>query len=64
MECRTRVIWLGEAAVKASKGEMKAGIHRVVYPQSSSPRISAWFELCTVDQINEIKRYPLMFFFI
>lgn len=33
------VIWLGEAAKKASKGELEVGIHRVVYPPTSIPRI-------------------------
>jgi len=47
------VIWLGAAAVTASKGTLKAGVHRVVYPQTSAPRIACWFELCTVEQVNQ-----------
>ena len=53
------VIWLGEAAVRASKGELREGVHRVVYPQTPVSRISAWYELCTTDQVNqEVKKYP------
>eukprot|EP00026_Physarum_polycephalum_P009473 Phypoly_transcript_09598.p1 GENE.Phypoly_transcript_09598~~Phypoly_transcript_09598.p1 ORF type:complete len:417 (+),score=88.26 Phypoly_transcript_09598:96-1346(+) len=47
------VIWLGEAAVTASKGEFRAGVHRVVYPQTPVSRITAWYEMCTTDQVNE-----------
>jgi len=48
------VVWAGEAAVRASHGKVKAGIHRVIYPTDSpKPRITAWYELCTLDQANE-----------
>jgi len=47
------VIWLGEAAVKASKNPMKAGIHRVIYPRKTSPRLTMWYEVCTVKQATE-----------
>jgi len=48
------VIWAGEAAVTASKGAIKAGIHRVIYPEEEAvPRITAWYELCTLSQANE-----------
>jgi len=47
------VIWLGEAAVKASKLPLKAGIHRVVYPQVAKPRLTVWYEMCTVKQATE-----------
>jgi hypothetical protein len=47
------VLWLGAAAVTVSKGEFKAGVHRVVYPRIATPRITAWYEVCTVDQVNQ-----------
>jgi len=50
------VIWLGEAAVKASKGQFKAGVHRVVYPSSPIPRATAWYEMCTVEQVNSLNK--------
>jgi len=46
------VIWLGEAAVKATEGKLKAGVHRVVYSDTPTPRITAWYEICTVTQCN------------
>jgi len=47
------VIWLGEAAVKATKGGVKAGVHRVVYPNNGKPRLTIWYEMCTVKQATE-----------
>jgi len=47
------VIWLGEAAVKATKGAVKAGVHRVVYPNNGQPRLTVWYEMCTVKQATE-----------
>lgn len=44
------VIWLGEAAVAASEGKFQSGIHRVVYPHVAHPRITAWYEICTMTQ--------------
>eukprot|EP01112_Ceratiomyxa_fruticulosa_P000206 TRINITY_DN1020_c0_g2_i1.p1 TRINITY_DN1020_c0_g2~~TRINITY_DN1020_c0_g2_i1.p1 ORF type:complete len:384 (+),score=93.81 TRINITY_DN1020_c0_g2_i1:1008-2159(+) len=46
------VLWLGDAAVQLSKGKWKPAIHRVVYPAVKSPRFTAWYEMCTVDQVN------------
>jgi len=46
------VIWLGEAALKVSKN-LKAGIHRVVYPKVPAPRLTAWYEMCTIKQATE-----------
>jgi len=46
------VLWLGDAAVFLSKGKWKPAIHRVVYPQIKAPRLTAWYEVCTVDQVN------------
>eukprot|EP01115_Flamella_aegyptia_P005753 TRINITY_DN24100_c0_g2_i1.p1 TRINITY_DN24100_c0_g2~~TRINITY_DN24100_c0_g2_i1.p1 ORF type:complete len:184 (+),score=29.90 TRINITY_DN24100_c0_g2_i1:223-774(+) len=50
---RIGVLWLGEGAVKASKNPVKAGIHRVVYPEHGKPRLTAWYEMCTVAQATE-----------
>eukprot|EP01117_Protostelium_nocturnum_P012518 TRINITY_DN4614_c0_g2_i3.p1 TRINITY_DN4614_c0_g2~~TRINITY_DN4614_c0_g2_i3.p1 ORF type:complete len:392 (-),score=81.27 TRINITY_DN4614_c0_g2_i3:132-1256(-) len=48
------VLWLGQACVKASDGKFQAGVHRVVYPrpQNQKPRLTAWYEVCTNQQIN------------
>jgi isopenicillin N synthase-like dioxygenase len=47
------VIWLGDAASRVSNGTLKNGIHRVVYPRDPVPRVTAWYEVCTVEQINQ-----------
>jgi len=44
------VIWLGEAAVKVSNKPINAGIHRVIYPNIATPRITGWYEMCTIKQ--------------
>jgi len=44
------VVWLGEAAVKVSNTPVKAGIHRVIYPQVAEHRLTMWYEMCTVTQ--------------
>jgi len=49
------VIWLGEAAVKASDGVLKAAVHRVLYPRVPGSRLTAWYEMCTVDQATTPK---------
>jgi len=49
------VIWLGEAAVTATKKGVKAGVHRVVYPSNGKPRMTIWYEMCTVKQATEIE---------
>jgi hypothetical protein len=46
------VIWLGEAAIKVDS-KLKAGVHRVIYPKKSQPRITAWYEICTIKQASE-----------
>eukprot|EP01122_Echinamoeba_exundans_P009538 TRINITY_DN3403_c0_g1_i1.p1 TRINITY_DN3403_c0_g1~~TRINITY_DN3403_c0_g1_i1.p1 ORF type:complete len:372 (+),score=54.33 TRINITY_DN3403_c0_g1_i1:79-1194(+) len=46
------VLWLGEAAAKVSEGKWKAGIHRVIYPALQGPRLTMWYEACTVAQVN------------
>jgi len=46
---RIAIIWLGEAAVKVGEN-LKAGIHRVIYPRVAKPRLTIWYEMCTVTQ--------------
>jgi hypothetical protein len=46
------VIWLGQAAVKVDQ-TLKAGVHRVTYPKVSTPRITSWYEICTVKQVSK-----------
>eukprot|EP01112_Ceratiomyxa_fruticulosa_P016087 TRINITY_DN4827_c0_g1_i1.p1 TRINITY_DN4827_c0_g1~~TRINITY_DN4827_c0_g1_i1.p1 ORF type:complete len:389 (+),score=86.99 TRINITY_DN4827_c0_g1_i1:307-1473(+) len=46
------ILWLGDKAVSASEGRWKPAIHRVVYPRNERSRITSWYEVCTVDQIN------------
>jgi len=54
----TAVIWLGEAALKASKKKpLKAGVHRVIYPKNRKPRLTMWYEVCTVKQATEQEKY-------
>jgi hypothetical protein len=47
------VMWLGEAGQAVTEGKLKAGIHRVVYPQESKSRLTLWYEMCTVKQVTE-----------
>lgn len=47
------VIWLGAAAAQVTKDELKAGVHRVVYSSTTQSRITSWYEVCTLDQINQ-----------
>lgn len=45
------VIWAGHAAQELSNGQIKSGVHRVVYPKEpGTPRMSLWAELCTRSQ--------------
>jgi hypothetical protein len=44
------VVWTGHAAVACSNGAVPAGIHRVVYPKDKEPRLTMWYEACTVTQ--------------
>jgi isopenicillin N synthase-like dioxygenase len=46
------VLWLGDAAAKVSEGKWKAGVHRVIYPALQGPRLTMWYEACTVAQVN------------
>lgn len=45
------VIWLGYAATQVDQ-KLRPGIHRVIYPKKSSPRLTAWYEVCTVTQAS------------
>ncbi|CAF3406151.1 unnamed protein product, partial [Rotaria sp. Silwood2] len=40
LESNIGVIWLGEAASRITENRLKPGIHRVVYPQVSTPRLT------------------------
>jgi hypothetical protein len=44
------VVWTGHAAVEVSEGKVPAGIHRVVYSKNKVPRLTMWYEVCTVKQ--------------
>lgn len=33
---------------------MKAGIHRIIYPQESKRRLTIWYEICTTEQLKNI----------
>jgi hypothetical protein len=46
------VLWLGKAAADVSQGRWRAGVHRVIYPAISGPRLTMWYEMCTVAQVN------------
>jgi hypothetical protein len=43
------VLWCGHAVTNISGGKVKPGIHRV--RATDSVRLTAWYELCTIDQI-------------
>jgi len=52
------VIWLGEAAVKASKNTpipLVAGVHKVSYSnlEEKIPRLTMWYEICTSAQLMD-----------
>lgn len=52
LESNIGVIWLGEAASRITGNRLQSGIHRVVYPQVSKPRLTIWYELCTIQQLK------------
>ena len=54
LEPTVGVIWLGEAASKASENRLQPGIHRVVYPQEANTRLTIWYEVCTTEQLRNI----------
>ncbi|UJR18903.1 hypothetical protein I4U23_022031 [Adineta vaga] len=54
LESNIGVIWLGERASRITKNRLKAGIHRVIYPQESKRRLTIWYEICTTEQLKNI----------
>ncbi len=46
------VLWLGDAAVQASRKQLPHGVHRVLYAANGKPRLTLWFEVCTMDQVD------------
>ncbi|CAM4840549.1 unnamed protein product [Rotaria magnacalcarata] len=54
LESNIGVIWLGEAASRITQNRLKPGIHRVVYPQESKPRLTLWYQLCTIEQLKNV----------
>ncbi|CAF1365521.1 unnamed protein product [Rotaria sordida] len=55
LEPNVGVIWLGEAASRVTQNRLKPGIHRVIYPQKSKCRLTIWYEVCTVEQLKNIR---------
>jgi len=50
------LIWTGQAASDITQGELKSGVHQVVYPATlGTPRLSIWAELCTSEQTFSTK---------
>lgn len=41
-------------ASRITKKQLKAGIHRVIYPQQSKRRLTIWYEICTTEQLKNI----------
>jgi hypothetical protein len=54
VESNIGVIWLGEAAARATDNRLKPGIHRVIYPRKAKTRLTIWYEVCTVEQLRNI----------
>ncbi|CAF3963192.1 unnamed protein product, partial [Rotaria sp. Silwood1] len=54
LESNIEVIWLGEAASRITENRLKPGIHRVIYPKESKPRVTIWYELCPIEQLKSI----------
>ena len=48
------VIWLGEAASRLTNNRLKSGIHRVIYPSQQERRLTIWYELCTIPQLERL----------
>lgn len=48
------VIWLGDPASRATQNRLKPGIHRVIYPQNPTCRVTVWYEICTIEQLRNI----------
>jgi len=60
------VIWLGDAAKKATKDSpvpLKNGVHKVSYVnQEKIPRLTMWYEICTFSQITNIESMEGIFY--
>jgi hypothetical protein len=54
LEPNIGVIWLGEAASRVTQNRLKPGIHRVIYPQESKCRLTVWYEVCTIEQLQNL----------
>jgi len=54
LESHLGVIWLGAAAARVTNNRLKPGIHRVIYPKKKQPRLTMWFEVCTIEQLRNI----------
>ena len=54
LESNIGVIWLGERASRITENRLKAGIHRVIYPQESKHRLTIWYEICTTEQLKSV----------
>ena len=48
------IIWLGEAASQLTNNRLKPGIHRVIYPSQQERRLTIWYELCTIPQLERL----------
>ena len=55
LEPNIGVIWLGEAASQLTENRLKPGIHRVVYPQKGNTRLTMWYEVCTIEQLRNLR---------
>ena len=54
LESNIGVIWLGEAASRVTQNRLKPGIHRVIYPHEPKCRLTIWYELCTIEQLENL----------
>ncbi|MES1908388.1 MAG: hypothetical protein MHM6MM_001336 [Cercozoa sp. M6MM] len=50
LEANLGVVWLGQAAVRASEGRLPPGMHRVYNYDTEERRIAIWYELCERGQ--------------
>ena len=55
LEPNIGVIWLGEAACRVSENRLKPGIHQVIYPRDRKQRLTLWYEICTIQQLQILK---------
>ena len=54
LEPNMGVIWLGEAAARVTDNRLKPGIHQVLYPRKAKTRLTIWYEVCTIEQIQNL----------